>query len=272
MKSSRTIAVTIGLALALASAAGAHAALPPRFRVTAHLPATNIAGEPMRIHGRVSPHAQGTHVRIRVRAPGESHFRTLRTAYVHADGRYHARIRATAPGVTRYRVVEPAGRGHRKGSSPVQRVTVSQWRTIASLPRVPGNHDLGTIDAVASVNLNGSVYTPGLVQRPSPYFNPGWQEYVVDGKCTQLDTWVGMSPPETGTPDRGAQVSIWTGPDDGTQTFTMAAGTGVDYYGPPRELRVGSDVLSKAGIIQLSIDDGDKIPIGWGNPMILCSF
>lgn len=226
----------------------------------------------MRIHGRVSPHAGGTHVRIRVRAPGESTYRTLRTAYVHADGRYHARIRATRPGVTRYRVVEPAGRGHRKGWSPVEIVTVSQWRTIASLPRVPGNYNMGTIDVVSSVNLNGTVFAPGLVQRPSPYFNPGWQDYLVNRKCSRLDTWVGMSPPEPGTPDSGAAVSIWTGPDDGSQTFAMATGVGVDYDGPPRELTLGPDVLSTAGIIKLSIDDDHKIPIGWGNPRVLCSF
>jgi len=243
-----------------------------RYRVTAHLPTTNVAGEAMRVHGRVWPHTGGTRVRIQVRVPGASSFRTLRTARVHSDGRYHARITASLPGEHRYRVVEPAGEGHRRGASAVERVTVSKWRTIASLPRVPGNYDIGTIEAVPSMNLNGTVFAPALEQRPSPSFNPAWQEYVVDRQCSRLETWVGMSPPEPGTPDHGAEASIRVGPDDGSQTFAMATGVGVDYYGPPHELRLGPDLMSKAGIIQLFIDDDAKIPIGWGNPRVLCSF
>jgi hypothetical protein len=274
MRSSRTVIALACLAAALVPVAGAHAATGSRFRVTATVPTTNVVGRAMKVHGRVSPHAGGTHVRIQVRAPGATAFHTLRTAYVHRNGRYHAWVTATRPGVTRYRVVEPAGRGHRRGRSPVRLVTVSQWRTIASLPTAPGQAHLGTISPVASADLNGAVYAPALDQTFDSTMQEGLVVYDLRRSCTRLSTWVGAAPPGAGDNPTYAYVYVGAGSYDAQQLPTVANVNASPEAARPTQIVLGPDALATADVLALDIRQGTATPftVEWGDPKILCSF
>jgi hypothetical protein len=274
MRSFRTVVAVGCLAVSLFPLAGAHAATRSRYRVSAVLPATNIAGQPMRVHGRVSPHAAGTHVRIQVRVPGATSFHTLRTATVHRDGRYHAWIRATRPGVTRYRVVEPSSRGHRRGRSPVRVVTVSQWRTVASLPPAPVRADLGTVTPVASADLNGVTLAPALDQTFNPTMQEGLVVYDIGRRCTRLSTWVGAAPPQSGDSPTNAYVYVNTGTYDGQQLSPVASAGASPQAPRPTRIELGPSDLATADLLALEIRQGtlQRFTVEWGDPMILCSF
>jgi hypothetical protein len=267
--------VAIGcLTVALVPLTGAQATTRSRYRVTAVVPATTVVGESMKVHGRVSPRARGTDVRIQVRPPGATSFHTLRTARVHADGRYHAAVRATRAGVTGYRVVEPASRGHRRGRSPVRLVTVSQWRTLASLPRAAGQAHLGTVTAVGSADLNGVRFSPALDQTFDPTVHDGLVVYDLGRRCTRLSTWVGAAPPQPGDSPTSAMVYVDTGAYDGQQ-LDPAANVRASPEAPhPVRVDLGPDVLANADLLALevSLDTLHPFTVEWGAPEILCSF
>jgi hypothetical protein len=274
MRRSRTWLAFMCVAVATALVPGTALGSTPRYRVTAYLPSTNVAGQPMRVHGRVWPHAAGTRVRIQVREPGASSYRTLRTARVHSDGRYHAWIKATVTGLNRYRVVEPAGQGRRRGVSEVERVTVSQWRTIASLPKAQGQARRGTITPVASANLNGTTFAPALDQTTDPLMHMGLVVYDVGRRCTRLTTWVGAAPAEPDQAPTNATAYIDTGAYDAQALEPVATAGASPFALHPVQLTVGPARLASADLLALQVVQGnaEQFTLEWGRPMILCSF
>ena len=94
-----------------------------RYAVSAYASSsTVIAGDAVRLHGRVSPRASRQRIRLQRYRSGGWH--TVKTPRLTRRSRYTVWVRLAQHGTTRLRVVKPRGHGHGRGVSRVVAVQV----------------------------------------------------------------------------------------------------------------------------------------------------
>jgi hypothetical protein len=155
----------------------------------------------------------------------------------------------------------------------VHLVTVSQWRTLASVPLAPVQPRLGTVTPVASADLNGVTFSPALDQTFDSTMQDGLVVYDLGRRCTRLSTWVGAAPPQSGDSPTDALVYVETGTYDG-QLSPVANVRAAPEAPHPVRIDLGPDVLASADLLALDIRLGTlhQFTVEWGAPRILCSF
>lgn len=272
MRSRASVLVTSVLAVVVSAlapvtsqAATARAATTPAYVVTAFVQPNLTRGQPLPIHGRVSPSARGRYAYIEVRKPGIPVWQTLRAVMIRKGGRYAAVLHPGQPGLWRYRVMKPAGDGYRRGVSPVRKVTVRQWRSLESM-LVEFDESAGTTP-VPNVSFGGLTFSPGYVQEPA-----GARFFALKRRCTRVDVWVGADPASATDGDSLAQIKGSIAGSVFVLDQSLASAT-VHRDGAPVHLVLGPDKVASTVHLELLFDpgaEGDRLL--WGRPLAYCSF
>jgi hypothetical protein len=166
-----------------AHADGASARQATAYAVTAKVnkQVVTVGEDVVKIRGKVTPRAAGAEVRLQQRKEGKNKWKGSGKATIKRNGTFVLKDKPSLAGTREYRVLKPAGKGVRKGTSPVLTVDVFAWEKLGS--RTPGA--LSNVATRATALVGTESFYPSLMVSPTAGA-PAYVEYTLGRLCTDL--------------------------------------------------------------------------------------
>jgi NPCBM/NEW2 domain-containing protein len=234
------------------SAAAAPTSTARAYQVTAKVDETEpLLDTKVKIKATVSPAAPGSTVTLQVRYEDQKRWKTIATGRLSNASKYTFKDEVGSVRERKYRVVKTASAGRAAGHSAALKVTVFSWRTLDSIPPLPG----ATIYASGSAAMNATTYAHSL----KGTLSPGRVEYNLNRDCKQLDAVYGID--DSSQLGASAVLSVLA---DGTQTFSGS-------FSLTQAQHAITDVTGVFRLAITSSQSGGGVP-AVGMPQVLCSF
>lgn len=141
-----------------------------------------VGEDVVKVRGKVTPRAAGAKVLLQQRQEGKNRWKGSGKATIKRNGTFVLKDKPSLAGSREYRVLKPAGKGLKKGTSPVLTVDVYAWEKLGR--KTPGA--MSNVATLATSLIGTASYWPSLtVTEPG---KPAFVEFTLGRLCTDLRT------------------------------------------------------------------------------------
>jgi hypothetical protein len=179
------VAGPLAMTATTAQAADAGARKAATYKVTAKVnkEVVTVGEDVVKVRGKVTPRAAGQEVRLQQRKEGKNRWKGSGKATVKRNGTFVLKDKPSLAGTREYRVLKPAGKGLRKGTSPVLTVDVYKWEKLAE--RAKGaSANIPAYPGLTGAMIGSEYYDASLM--PVEAGTPAYVEYTLGRLCTDL--------------------------------------------------------------------------------------